>query len=143
MSFSSPTFAPLFVPLQLLPFALRIASPAAWRKLMDLLPFQVIKNCLAITDAMDRTSKEILARKKELLAQGDEAFEKQVGEGKDIMSVLCTYIRNHVDYTIDLYFPDSEGQYARISGGQDVRRRTARSYIVSRSCLNLIGILMI
>lgn len=69
---------------------------------MDLLPFEVIQNCLAITDAMDKTSKEILARKKELLAQGDAAFEQQVGEGKDIMSVLCTHVRDHASCVTDL-----------------------------------------
>ena len=86
----SPTFAPLFIPVQMIPLALRIAPPAFWRRIMEALPLQAIRDCLGIVDAMDTTSKAILAKKKELLAQGDAAFEQQVGEGKDIMSVLRT-----------------------------------------------------
>lgn len=39
---------------------------------------------------MDRTSTEVLANKRAALAQGDEAVMKQIGQGKDIMSILRT-----------------------------------------------------
>ena len=41
---------------------------------------------------MDRTSTEVFEQKKKALQAGDEAVTKQVGEGKDIMSILCTFV---------------------------------------------------
>ena len=81
----------MFIFLLLLPYALRIASPATWRNIAEKLPLRAVHHCFAVTDAMDKTAKDILAKKKALLAQGDAAFkfEKQIGEGKDILSVLC------------------------------------------------------
>lgn len=38
---------------------------------------------------MYKTSVDIFESKKAALALGDEAVMKQVGEGKDIISVLC------------------------------------------------------
>ena len=87
-----PTFSPLFAIVSFLPLALRIASPATWRKFFEKLPFKYPHDCLAIVDAMDSTSRKILAQKKDLLAKGDAAFEHQVGEGRDIMSVLCMFL---------------------------------------------------
>lgn len=40
---------------------------------------------------MDAQSTDIYAKKKEALARGDEEVVKQVGQGKDIMSVLREY----------------------------------------------------
>jgi hypothetical protein len=40
-------------------------------------------------DIMDKTSTEIFQSKKVALQQGNEALLKQVGRGKDIMSILC------------------------------------------------------
>lgn len=76
----------------MIPLALRIAPPAFWRSIMECLPLQTVRNCLAIVDALDTTSKDILAKKKQIMAQGNDALEHEVGEGKDIMSVLCTSI---------------------------------------------------
>ena len=40
---------------------------------------------------MYRTSVEIYEEKKKKLRLGDQAVKMQVGEGRDIMSVLCAY----------------------------------------------------
>ena len=40
-------------------------------------------------DTMHRTSVEVFESKKRALAAGDQALKEQVGEGKDLMSVLC------------------------------------------------------
>ena len=42
-----------------------------------------------LVDIMDHTSREILERKKEALQKGDAEVSQEVGEGKDIMSVMC------------------------------------------------------
>ena len=47
---------------------------------------------IEISDAIWNTAKEVLESKKAALAAGDEAVSGQVGEGKDIISVLCTSI---------------------------------------------------
>ena len=38
---------------------------------------------------MYNTSVEILEAKKKALAGGDDALERQIAQGKDIMSILC------------------------------------------------------
>ena len=47
---------------------------------------------IEISDAIWNTAKEVLESKKAALAAGDEAVSAQVGEGKDIISVLCMFI---------------------------------------------------
>lgn len=42
-----------------------------------------------IIDIMYNTSVEIFEAKKKALEEGDEAVERQVAKGKDIMSILC------------------------------------------------------
>lgn len=42
---------------------------------------------------MDRTCVDIFEGKKRALKEGDEAVSKQVGEGKDIMSILSAFTR--------------------------------------------------
>ncbi|TFY69723.1 hypothetical protein EVG20_g3026 [Dentipellis fragilis] len=41
-----------------------------------------------IVDVMDETTREVFEHKKAALAQGDDALLHQIGEGRDIMSVL-------------------------------------------------------
>ena len=42
----------------------------------------------AISDSVYLTSQQVLRRKKELLKQGGESLAQEIGEGKDLMSVL-------------------------------------------------------
>ena len=44
-----------------------------------------------IVDVMDETSLEVFQNKKRGLALGDEAVMTQVGQGRDIMSILCSF----------------------------------------------------
>ena len=55
-----------------------------------LVPFKNVMRLRDIADTMHNTSTEILESKKRALKEGDEALERQVGRGKDIMSILCT-----------------------------------------------------
>ena len=52
-------------------------------------PFPRILRLLAISETMQTRSSEIIQQKKTALQRGDKALMHQVGEGKDIMSVLC------------------------------------------------------
>ena len=68
-------------------------GPGWFRRLVvDLLPFKNVKRLRDISDTMHNTAIDILESKKRVLREGDEAFARQVGQGKDIMSILCVYL---------------------------------------------------
>lgn len=81
---------------------MKIGSPAFRGFLFDLLPFETTKTMAHITRIMDETSRRILQDKKDALAQGDEAIKKQVGMGKDIMSVLCKNLDGYLRIAVRL-----------------------------------------
>ena len=51
-----------------------------------------VQNMKYIVDTMWRRSQEIYASKKRAFEQGDEAVAQQIGEGKDLMSILCMVV---------------------------------------------------
>ncbi|CCM01002.1 uncharacterized protein FIBRA_03050 [Fibroporia radiculosa] len=53
-----------------------------------ILPFIEVQAVRNTVDTMDRRSREIYEGKKAALREGDEAVLQQLGEGKDIMSIL-------------------------------------------------------
>ncbi|EIW61057.1 cytochrome P450 [Trametes versicolor FP-101664 SS1] len=57
-------------------------------KLLHLVPHRDFKRMMEISDTMARRSLEIINEKKSALLKGDDALVHQVGEGKDIMSLL-------------------------------------------------------
>ena len=65
-----------------------IGTPAFREWLVGLVPSQSMKETKRIADTLYSQSKAIIDSKKSLLKAGDEAFLQQVGEGKDIMSIL-------------------------------------------------------
>lgn len=52
------------------------------------MPSKTIKQLIDATDVMDETSRMVFSHKKEALEKGDDAVVHQIGEGRDIMSVL-------------------------------------------------------
>lgn len=64
-------------------------GPAAFRRfLVEISPSKSVQQVKGMVDIMERTSTDILANKRLALAEGDEAVLKQIGQGKDIMSIL-------------------------------------------------------
>ena len=63
---------------------------SAWikRKIVEMIPHAGVQKMKAVVDVMHRRSIEIYEEKKRALEEGDEAVTRQVGEGKDIMSIL-------------------------------------------------------
>ncbi|EIW61050.1 cytochrome P450 [Trametes versicolor FP-101664 SS1] len=57
-------------------------------KMLRLMPGHDIRRMLEISDAMTQRSFELINDRKTALLQGDEALAKQIGAGKDIMSLL-------------------------------------------------------
>nr|BED42971.1 cytochrome P450 monooxygenase [Trametes versicolor] len=58
------------------------------KRLLSLFPQAEVRRMVAISDTMERRSMEIISEKKHALLKGDDALVHQIGEGKDIMSLL-------------------------------------------------------
>lgn len=87
----SPTLFKTLLLRQFLPWVTNIGLSADFRRrLVDLVPWKPVKDVVDMTRVIDLTSREILENKKRALEKGDSAVMHQVGEGKDIMSVLRT-----------------------------------------------------
>lgn len=71
------------------PFFRSLAPPALLRLLLEISPSPDLQKIKDTVDVMTETSNNIYQHKLQALRQGDEAVIKQVGEGKDIMSILC------------------------------------------------------
>ena len=73
---------------RILPYLPDIGTPAFRRKMMEWVPHEGVQRIKAIIDTIHKRSLEIYRSKQRALELGDEAVVKQVGEGKDIMSIL-------------------------------------------------------
>ncbi|KAI0631285.1 cytochrome P450 [Trametes polyzona] len=63
--------------------------PARWRRAVaERIPSPALRRVLRIVDTMHTRSVEIFEAKKRALLAGDEALKQQVGEGRDLMSIL-------------------------------------------------------
>lgn len=72
----------------LLPRVSRI-GPAFFRRwVINAFPWESLHDVRDIIDILSSTSIDIFESKKEALAKGDKALENQIGQGKDIMSIL-------------------------------------------------------
>ena len=84
-----PALFGLHVIRRFLPYVSNIGPPGFRRFFVKLLPFRKVQKVREIVDILDKTSVDIFQAKKAALQQGDGALLKQVGHGKDIMSILC------------------------------------------------------
>ncbi len=84
---------------RILPYLPEIGTPAFRAKLVDLFPHEGVQEMKRFIDTMYRRSVEIYREKVHALELGDEVVAKQVGEGKDIISILslsALYLTNLV-----------------------------------------------
>ena len=75
------------------PFLMKLGPPGFRRFLIDISPSRDLKKVKDIVDIMAETSNGIYREKLEALKQGDKAVIEQVGQGKDVMSILCKLIQ--------------------------------------------------
>ncbi|KAI0657157.1 cytochrome P450 [Cubamyces menziesii] len=73
---------------QLLPVLVKIGPASFRRKVVEMIPYGPGQRMKQISDAMYERSVRIINEKRAALERGDEALKHQIGEGKDIMSVL-------------------------------------------------------
>ncbi|KAI0058967.1 cytochrome P450 [Artomyces pyxidatus] len=82
-----PTISKLVKFRSIYPFVSR--WPSRFLRLMGAcLPIPMVHNIMHIKDVMYDNTKKVFDEKKALLKKGDEDFTNQVGEGKDIISIL-------------------------------------------------------
>ncbi|KAI0060070.1 cytochrome P450 [Artomyces pyxidatus] len=82
-----PTVAKLVVFRSVYPLISRWPSQLL-RSAAACLPFPLLHKLVNVTDVMYENTKKVLDEKKALLEKGDVDFAEQVGEGKDIISIL-------------------------------------------------------
>lgn len=109
----SPSVCALGGMIVLGPYVLKLGPPNLRRLVVNLLPSAKIQYVKSNVDLLDTRSREIIAEKRSLLKKGGEALLQQVGEGHDVMSVLCTFVstsaaRSNISFTFDC---DSTSEY--------------------------------
>ena len=71
-------------------------GPAWFRRwLVNLIPHEGAQKMKHIVDTMYDRSKEIYEEKKALIESGDDAVLHQVGEGRDVMSILREFHQSY------------------------------------------------
>ncbi|KAH9930181.1 cytochrome P450 [Amylocystis lapponica] len=83
-----PTILSLTVYRTSIPYIGGLGPPAFRRWVMEMIPHKQIQKMKNIVDIMSERASDIFTEKKNAFRAGDEAVLRQVGEGKDIMSVL-------------------------------------------------------
>jgi hypothetical protein len=66
----------------------RIGTPKFRRFILNLIPWKPLHQLRDISDVIHNTAVDIINSKKRALEDGDEAVARQIGQGKDILSVL-------------------------------------------------------
>ena len=85
------------------------------RAIVEMIPFKQVQRLKNVVDVMHKRSVEIVTEKKAALQRGDEALAQQVGEGKDVMSILRTYRFTAKDRLLVLKCDtNSQGKHGRI-----------------------------
>jgi hypothetical protein len=94
----------------------RIGTPKFRRFILDLIPSKTLHQLRDISDVIHNTSIEIINSKKRALEDGDEAVARQIGEGKDILSILSTCF-SFLDDAWNSRLPISARKYGCFRGG--------------------------
>ena len=79
----------------MLKYLKHIGPPSFRAAMIDWLPVPELKRLRNVVVKMDSEAKNIYAIKKGSLKAGEESVLRQVGEGKDIMSILREFDVDH------------------------------------------------
>jgi hypothetical protein len=72
----------------LLHYLLRVFHPKILKFVGQIVPWKNLNHAIKIVDIIYANARGIYETKKRLLESGDDATVKQVGDGKDIISLL-------------------------------------------------------
>ncbi|RPD79153.1 cytochrome P450 [Lentinus tigrinus ALCF2SS1-7] len=89
----------------LLPYVANLGPAAFRRRVVEMTPSKTIQRLKDISDIMHERSVLIYNEKKAALEKGDDALKHQIGEGRDIMSIL---LRANVMAAEEDKLPDDE-----------------------------------
>ena len=89
MTLDRPALSKLSVLRMLVEYFHKLGSPRFRRRLAERIPIADFQSLKQVIDTMDTRSREIYHDKKAAIAEGDETVLHQLGEGKDIFSILC------------------------------------------------------
>jgi hypothetical protein len=94
----SPTLGRLgFATNYILPWAVKLLNAKVRTFIMNMTPWKTLHEIRDMVNYMHELSVEIYQEKKRALEEGDEAVERQIGKGKDILSILCKDL--HFDWS--------------------------------------------
>ncbi|KAI0746721.1 cytochrome P450 [Daedaleopsis nitida] len=88
-----------------LPLVSRIGTASFRRRVVEMIPNANVQRLREISDVMHQRSVLIYNEKKAALEKGDEALKHQIGEGRDIMSIL---LRENIEAAEQDKLPDDE-----------------------------------
>ena len=87
----SPQMVKTSIMRLLLPYVAEIGSAAFRRRIVEMFPSKGVQRLRDIYESMHERSVLIFNEKKAALAKGHDALKHQIGEGRDIMSILRMY----------------------------------------------------
>jgi hypothetical protein len=68
-----------------------LGIPSVLERLLPYVPIKRVQHIRHITETLDEASREVYENKKEAVQRGDDAVMRQLGKGKDIMSILVCF----------------------------------------------------
>ena len=92
---SRPAVMDIALLRRLVPYVAEFGTPTFRRWVLDMLPHKGVQKLKSIVDVMHYRSVEIYRSKKEALEKGDEAVAQQIGEGRDLMSILRKFMMTY------------------------------------------------
>ena len=119
-----------------LPWAMEVGPRWFQRTVVTLLPWKKLHRARDMIDAIEANSLEILHEKQRALAEGDEAVAQQIGEGKDILSILSEILFQFDDKGLTI---SSEGEYECQRRGSLGGERADRPNVVCVCILSRVG----
>lgn len=76
----------------LLPLAVKILPSSVRTFIMNITPWKTLHDVRDMVNYMHDLSVEIYKEKRRALEEGDEAVVKQIGKGKDLLSIMSEYL---------------------------------------------------
>ncbi|KAI8976641.1 cytochrome P450 [Trametes punicea] len=86
-----PTVVQLHAWRPLLPWLKRV-FPRSWLRFgAEVIPYKPLQRMRGISDSVNSTARQILQQKKEILKKSDKVMLQELGEGKDLISILMQH----------------------------------------------------
>ena len=106
-----PLAAKLFPLRSLVPYLVKLGSPSFRRMLIDMLPISALREGKEIADTLHEESKSIYESNKRALMGERDVVAPQVGDGKDILSILRGFPSPVYTISKSDCNDDSQGKY--------------------------------